>query len=777
MTELLCPDDLSYLDFQNNSIGYGLRRRRVLVADEPGLGKGHPLSTRILTPEGYTPIGKIGVGSQVIGANGKPVDVVGIYDRGMLPVYRVVTNDGATTLVDGEHLWTLIDEETGEPYTITTIEAYGRLIRNESCILPLVHGPVEFTTKDLPDPFVAGMAAAKAELFEDTPATDVSKYETADVAQRQSFLSGVLRVLGRVKGRNDSIRVKLKKPLETAGLLRTITQIVRSLGGLVEIEHFWSRWQMDIFLPDDMLLLLAGYVRPRKRIHRRWKNFQPGVPDRVIVEIRPVGQDQIRCISVNAADNLYLTEEHIVTHNTVSALGISNNLPEVRSMLIICLASHKIHWKRAVEKWDMHDLSVAIVNAGDEFPDTECVIINYDILHRYYDELRAGTWQIMVCDEAHVLQNEESRRTLNVFGGKLRVPKGEDAQDDVDEEGNPIVKRKSKKKNMEWRHWESIPTEREVFLTGTPIPNRVKNMWTLIKRCDPRGLGRNYKSFAYRYCGAFDDFHGFWDNGASNLEELNRILKDRFMIRHLKNEVLKDLPPKVRQIIPLSSEGLQMKLQAEKDAVAALLAAYEEKMGIHVDMTQENLIDMVLSARPQMFNDYAEKCDDDIGKDTPLGKLAVARRDLALAKVPMAIEYIQNLMNQGLKVVVFAYHQDVIKALQARWHNSCALIYGGTPVKKRQAEADRFQEDPNCNPFIGQYTAAGTGYTLIEAYHVVCVEMTWLPYELSQAEDRCHRIGQEDTVFVHHLIVEGSMDEGMLGKIYSKQEIIDKALN
>lgn len=407
---LACPEGLSYLDFQDESIIYALKRRRTLIADEPGLGKGHPLTTRVLSPEGYVPIGQLKVGSQVIGANGKPVDVIGVYDRGVLPIYRVTTNDGAETLVDGDHLWTLLDEETGEPFTVNTLEVYGRLARVEPCILPLIYGPVEFTSKpECSAAFAEGISVARSEIYLEPRFIDFTKYETADIGQRMSFLSGILRVLGKVKGQNDSLRIKLKRPLETAGLLHTITQIVRSLGGMVLTEHFWSRWQMDIFLPDGLLLPLVGYNRPRQIIHRRWKNFQPGVPDRTIVEVRPAGQDHVRCISVNAPDSLYVTEEHIVTHNTMSGIGFANNLKKVRSMLVICLASHKIHWKRAIEKWDMHDLSVGIVNAGDDFPDTECVIINYDILYRYYDELRAGTWDVMICDEAHVLQNEESR--------------------------------------------------------------------------------------------------------------------------------------------------------------------------------------------------------------------------------------------------------------------------------------------------------------------------------------------------------------------------------
>lgn len=776
MTVLNTPAGLSYLDFQDTSIMYALQRRRTLIADEPGLGKGHPLTTRILTPDGYTPIGKISVGDKVILSSGKPGDVLGVFDRGMLPVYRVETNDGASTLVDGEHLWTIYDEELEAFVTVDTMEVRGRVMRGEKPCIPLVAAPVEFNVRtDCTDAFKAGVTCAKRELFNDAPEIDPTRYETAAPHQRKAFLSGVLRTLGRVRGEDSHFRILVKAPLKSAVFADVIVQIVRSLGGMAILHRSFTRWRIDIYLPDDLWQPLVGYKVTARKMNKRWKTFQPGVPPRYITKVTPAGNDLVRCISVNSQDNLYLTDEYLVTHNTVSALGVGNNLPEVNSMLIICLASHKIHWQRAVEKWDMHGLSVGIAE-GDFFPDTECVVINYDILHRHYDAIRAGRWGLLVCDEAHVLQNESSRRTLNVFGGKLRVPEGGDA-DDVDDEGNIVKSKKKKGAKKVWKKWEGIEAEREVYLTGTPIPNRVKNMWTIIKRCDPRGLGRNYDAFARRYCGAFETFHGMDDNGASNLTELNRILKDRFMVRHLKNDVLKDLPPKVRQVVPLSGEGLQKKLQAEKDAVAELIAAYEAQMGIHVDMDTESLAELVMRARPQMFDDYAKGVDDDIGKGTPLNKLAIARAELALAKVPMAIEYISNLMNQGLKVVVFAYHRVVIEALKERWSNSCALIYGGTPTKKRQAEADRFQEDENCNPFIGQYTAAGTGYTLTTAYHVVCIEMTWLPYELSQAEDRCHRIGQEDTVFVHHLIVEGSMDEGMLGKIVAKQMIIDEALN
>lgn len=756
MTELRAPVGLSYLDFQENSITYALQRRRTLIADQPGLGKGHPLTTRVLTPDGYTPIGDLAVGDYVIGSNGKPVEVARIFDRGVLPVYKIETNDGGSTIVDGDHLWEVYDEDEGAFVTIDTIELAGRV--DEELCLPLVSAPVEFTPKELThNPAMAAIALAKPEAYTEEIDIDPRQYETAASWQRQEFLSAIIRRKGKIRGDDGHLEISLKKPAQSERLMKVIVQLVRSFGGMCMTERTSFRWLLKIWLPDNIWLPLVGYPVPKQRILRKWTEFQPGVPPRYITAVTPAGHDQVRCIEVNAKDHLYVTEDYLVTHNTVSALGASNNIDEVNSMLIICLASHKEHWKRAVEKWDMHELSVDIAE-GDYFPDTECVVINYDILHRHYDAIRAGTWDILICDEAHVLQNEEARRTLNVFGGKKK---------EYDE----------KRKKKVWKKWQGISAHREFYLTGTPIPNRVKNMWTLIKRCDPKGLGRNLEAFEDRYCAAYETFHGRDANGASNLEELRTLLRDRFMVRHLKDEVLKDLPPKIRQVIPLSGKGLQKKLQAEKDAVAELLVAYEAKMGIHKDLDEESLAELVMNARPQMFDDYAEQCTDDIGKDTPLSKLAIARQELALAKVPMIIEHVSNLMDQGEKVIVFAYHRAVIEALKERWHNSCACIYGGTPTKKRQAEADRFQEDPDCNPFIGQYTAAGTGYTLTESHIVVCCEITWLPHELSQAEDRAHRIGQEDVVMVHHLVVEGSMDMGMLGKIVAKQKIIDEALD
>ena len=104
------------------------------------------------------------------------------------------------------------------------------------------------------------------------------------------------------------------------------------------------------------------------------------------------------------------------------------------------------------------------------------------------------------------------------------------------------------------------------------------------------------------------------------------------------------------------------------------------------------------------------------------------------------------------------------------------VIYGKTPMGKRQGIVDHFQESGQPG-IIGQLTAAGTGYTMTKAHHCVFAELTWVPHELHQAEDRIHRIGQEDVCWEHYLVVEGSLDDSMIDKLHYRIRVIEEALD
>ena len=157
--------------------------------------------------------------------------------------------------------------------------------------------------------------------------------------------------------------------------------------------------------------------------------------------------------------------------------------------------------------------------------------------------------------------------------------------------------------------------------------------------------------------------------------------------------------------------------------------------------------------------------------------MAKVRHDTAVAKIPFVIEHLKAVMEAGNKVVVFAHHHDVLDALAVEFHKVAVKLDGRTDQKVRQANIEAFQNEDKVRMFIGGIQAAGLGITLTAASHVVFAELDWVPGNVTQAEDRLHRIGQEGSVLVQHLVLEGSLDATIAKTMVSKQAVIDAALD
>jgi len=158
--------------------------------------------------------------------------------------------------------------------------------------------------------------------------------------------------------------------------------------------------------------------------------------------------------------------------------------------------------------------------------------------------------------------------------------------------------------------------------------------------------------------------------------------------------------------------------------------------------------------------------------------MAQVRHDTAVAKVPQVIEFVTQQVADDTKVVIFAHHHDVIDALvDAFMGNGVAKLDGRDSATNKQEAIDRFQKDPDCRVFVGNIQAAGIGITLTAASHVIFAELDWVPGNVTQAEDRLHRIGQANSVLVQHLVLEGSIDANIAKTMVSKQAVIDRALD
>jgi len=429
---------------------------------------------------------------------------------------------------------------------------------------------------------------------------------------------------------------------------------------------------------------------------------------------------------------------------TIQALGIVNADSSIKSVLIVVPASLRINWKRECEKWLVRKFSIYVVESNKAVPeDADLVIVNYDrIKGKVLESLEARQWDILIVDECHKVKNPKAQRTKKVLGWWNRAKK---------EKVPGLVDR----------------AKRKVFLTGTPFLNRPIEIQPVAGALSPRDFG-NFFRFAKRYCNAHQTRYGWDFSGASNLEELQERLRASIMVRRLKKDVLTELPSKRRQVVTLARNGAAKAVEAEADA----FRRHEEKL-----------------AELRAEADLAHAAGDEEGYKAAVGKLKDAaqvaftemsrhRHAVAVAKLPQVIEHVDNMLESGIeKVVVFAHHHDVVDGLMEHFGDAAVRLTGRDSQEQKQAAVDRFQTDPDCKVFVGSIQAAGVGLTLTAASNVVFAELDWVPANVTQAEDRCHRIGQNENVLVQHLVVDGSIDARMAQVLVEKQELADKALD
>lgn len=405
---------------------------------------------------------------------------------------------------------------------------------------------------------------------------------------------------------------------------------------------------------------------------------------------------------------------------TVEALGVVNADPKARRVLIVCPASLKLNWAREAERWLVDRGPVGV--AGKTFPeDAQVVVINYDVLSKWAAKLRR-TWDVLIADECHYVKNKDAKRSKRLYALKAR---------------------------------------RRLFLTGTPILNRPVELWAIVSALAPEEFD-DFWPFAKRYCKPTRNRFGWEFTGATHLDELHERLRSTVMVRRTKAQVLPDLPPKRRQVIELNSEH-----------IASLIAVETKAWAEHRD----RLIELRAVTRGDKAPSEGEAAALRAGVNVAFGELAKLRQATALAKVPLVIEHVRNVLEDAGKLVLFAHHRAVVAALAEPFGEDAVTLTGGDDVVSRQAAVDRFQEDETCRLFVGSITAAGFGLTLTAASHVVFAELDWVPAHLTQAEDRTHRIGQKDSVLVQHLVLQDSLDARMVGTLIKKQRVIDKAVD
>ena len=280
------------------------------------------------------------------------------------------------------------------------------------------------------------------------------------------------------------------------------------------------------------------------------------------------------------------------------------------------------------------------------------------------------------------------------------------------------------------------------LLTGTPMTSRPMNYFNLLQLIESP-VAQNWMAFAIRYCQGYQFKAGnrkVWNvTGASNLEEL-RDRTSRQVLRRLKTEVL-DLPDKI--ITPVYLR-LRSKL-------------YEGLMGDYYDW-------------------YDNKKEESGSLTVQFSKLIKVRQVIAEEKINETIELAENIINQDKKVIIFTNFTDSLNKIHEHFGKQSVYLDGSCSKTQRQYAVDQFQDNEKIKVFVGNLKAAGVGITLTAAEAVIINDLSFVPGDLSQAEDRAYRYGQKNSVSVYYPIFENTIEGIIYDMVNNKKKNIETVM-
>lgn len=373
--------------------------------------------------------------------------------------------------------------------------------------------------------------------------------------------------------------------------------------------------------------------------------------------------------------------------------------------VVVVPATLKLNWQREIQAMVPHRRAVVLSGTVENVPHAEFVIINYDILARNLEALRALRPSAVIFDEFHACKNKRAQRTQAA---------------------------KALASGAAYR----------LGLTGTAIMNRPIELPSQLDILDRLGAFGGFWAFVQRYCGARQTAFG-WDlSGATNLDELNELLRRTCYIRREKRDVLTELPAKRRAVVPMELSDMQT-----YQRIFAGLATWAAKQ---------------VGKPPQSWS------------ENPLARITELKQEVARLKLPAVVAWVRDFLESGEKIILFAHHREIVQALAREF--DAPAITGATSNTARQAAVDRFQNDPDCKVIVLNMQAAGVGLTLTAASNVAFVELGWTPALHDQCEDRAHRIGQQNSVTAWYLLGAGTIEEWIAELLDAKRGIVEAAL-
>lgn len=444
---------------------------------------------------------------------------------------------------------------------------------------------------------------------------------------------------------------------------------------------------------------------------------------------------------------------------TAQALAYLQLHPELRPAFIICPASLKFNWAKEVFKWmekrDENQLfmlsgkkkkiveEVSIKSNGRlvltrcKMPDNGIFIINYDIV--------ANEETILADDEGNPILKKDKVQFVPIKNtGWFDILFNLAAEIVITDEAQLMANEKALRTKYVSMLAKDSP--KYLALTGGLIENRPVEAFNVINLVDSSIFPSKW-NFLQRYCGA--KHNGFvWSfKGASNTKELHEKLKD-ICIRRLTKDVLKDLPPIIRTVVPIEITNRQ---------------EYEK--------AEQNLIEWIRSTKGDLKAKKAANSE-------ALVRINEMKQLCSKGKMEGVLNWIEDYLSNDSKLVVFTTHTWVLDMIVTKFKKCSVKINGKVTGVKRDQAVELFQNDPKITLFVGDLKAAGVGLTLTAAHATATIELGWNPSQHNQAEKRVHRIGQtNDFVNAYYLLARDTIEEELADIIDVKRKVVNQVLD
>lgn len=783
-------------DYQRLGIQEIINKDFFLLGDDMGLGKQQPLDAKILTPNGWTIMGKIKIGDFIIGSDGKPILVTSIFPQGFKSVYKVSFSDGSTTECGPEHLWNVQNRHDGihSKYSKWQIKSLLQIMsepikktisNNYTYNIPIVK-PIHYNNKnELPlHPYLLGFLLGNGTFahnavrisFPDKETlqniknflpkyttinkNDIFDYCISGPKLRRMNSNPVMKVLKNLGLRGLTGKDKfvpneylyssienrlflLQGLMDSDGccfengnanfdngslhLIDAVVEIVRSLGGIaLKTKGFYSRGPTNIY---RISISLSGDMNPfllsRKANRYRTENQRRRKLKRSIIKIEYIGEKLCQCISVDAKDGLYVTDDFIVTHNSYQALGSASYLIKnkgYKKILIFCQ-------KKAIRQW---------INYSHKFcPDIDSVSIEgtpkirkqlWESDHQVYitnlekilwdlEYALKRNWDLIILDEAsYFIKNPESKRAKKLV---------------------------------------RLHSKQRLAMTGTPIENKLVDLYSIFNFLNPNIFGnygmfeRKYVTFIIKHIPIRRGKKVFYQEykkivGYKNVDELKGLIKP-YYLRRTEKDVDIQLPQIVMEnfFVPLLPE--------QREVYDKIVEEVKKSQLVNTEFNRVKL---------QRAYDHSAFVSDVDSSN----------------KIETILELVEE--NQHRKTIIFSQWADmVVKIHEALAEIPHSVIVGSGSKDKFNFKIDdevEFNKFQNENNILVATDAVSRSMDIPFANVVINVDLPWNPATLKQRIMRCRRLSStHKTIFAFNIISEGTIEESVLRTLEAKMELMD----